>query len=97
MKEKVAAKSAAQGFARSRLPEFTPEEVEYVKGSSDYFGLNHYSTNLAYKNESVYGYYDSPSYYDDIEVRLYQKDEWISSIAGATTMVWVSKHVSLNM
>lgn len=90
MKEKVAAKSAAQGFARSRLPEFTPEEVDYVRGTSDYFGLNHYSTYIAYRNESVYGSHKSPSYYDDINVQIYQKDEWISSIAGATTMVRVN-------
>lgn len=30
-----------------RLPEFTPEEKELVKGSVDYFGLNHYTTMYA--------------------------------------------------
>lgn len=29
-----------------RLPEFTPEELAVVKGSSDFYGMNTYTTNL---------------------------------------------------
>ncbi|KPI94624.1 Myrosinase 1 [Papilio xuthus] len=76
MRRKIAAKSEEQGYPRSRLPEFTPEEIDYVRGSSDYFGLNHYSTFIVYRNESVYGYHDAPSFADDLEVLTYQKAEW---------------------
>ncbi|KAH7920871.1 glycoside hydrolase family 1 protein [Leucogyrophana mollusca] len=31
---------------RARLPEFTPEELAVVKGSSDFYGMNTYTTNL---------------------------------------------------
>ncbi|XP_063838513.1 myrosinase 1-like isoform X1 [Ostrinia nubilalis] len=75
MKERIAAKSAAQGFQRSRLPEFTAEEVEMVRGSSDFFGLNHYSSVIVFKNESSLTY-DVPSYYDDIEANGYQPSDW---------------------
>ncbi|XP_075991782.1 lactase/phlorizin hydrolase-like [Anticarsia gemmatalis] len=86
MKEKIAAKSAAQGFPRSRLPEFTPEEIEYVRGTSDFFGLNHYSTYLTYRNDSVIGRYDVPSYYDDLGTISYQSSEWE---AGASSFLKV--------
>ncbi|KAJ8715639.1 hypothetical protein PYW07_010121 [Mythimna separata] len=76
VKEKVAAKSAEQGFFRSRLPEFTPEEVDYVKGTSDLFGLNHYTTFLVYRNESVQGTHDVPSMHDDLGNVHYQLSEW---------------------
>ncbi|CAF4786027.1 unnamed protein product [Pieris macdunnoughi] len=84
MKNNIASKSAAQGFYRSRLPEFTPDEVEMVKGSSDFFGLNHYTTNLVYRNESVEGYHASPSYYDDANAILYQPADWVGSYPGTT-------------
>lgn len=82
MVEKIAEKSKTQGFLRSRLPEFAPEEVEYVKGTSDFFGLNHYTTYLVYRNESVIGYHNSPSYYDDREVIVYQSPEWEHGASG---------------
>ncbi|KAK3910651.1 Myrosinase 1 [Frankliniella fusca] len=46
MKERVMANSLAEGLSRSRLPTFTPEEVTLLKGSADFFGLNHYTTVL---------------------------------------------------
>ncbi|KAL4712864.1 hypothetical protein ACJJTC_011934 [Scirpophaga incertulas] len=76
MKERIAAKSAKQGFFRSRLPEFTPEEVELVRGSSDFFGLNHYSTNIVYRDETAEDYNAGPSYYDDIGTTGYQPEDW---------------------
>ncbi|CAK1544193.1 unnamed protein product [Leptosia nina] len=76
MKSQIAAKSAEQGFTRSRLPEFTSEEIELVKGSSDFFGVNHYTSAIVYRNDSVIGYHASPSYYDDINIISYKPDDW---------------------
>ncbi|KAH9941199.1 beta-glucosidase 1A [Epithele typhae] len=38
--------SAVKAMIGDRLPEFTDEEVKVVKGSSDFFGLNTYTTQL---------------------------------------------------
>lgn len=76
VKERVAAKSAMQGFQKSRLPELSPAEIEYIRGTADVFGLNHYTTRYVYRNDSVTGYYDAPSFNDDMEVLMYTMAHW---------------------
>ncbi|XP_012287111.1 myrosinase 1 [Orussus abietinus] len=46
MKEMVANKSKAGGFPSSRLPEFSREWVDYIRGASDFLGINYYTANL---------------------------------------------------
>ncbi|XP_050552155.1 lactase/phlorizin hydrolase [Spodoptera frugiperda] len=38
--------SLKRGYPRTQLPPFTPEEIELVKGTYDYFALNHYTSRL---------------------------------------------------
>ena len=44
IKEKVQQKSREAGFRKSRLPEFSKEEIEYIRGTFDFIGLNSYTT-----------------------------------------------------
>ncbi|KAM9804518.1 lactase/phlorizin hydrolase-like [Neosynchiropus ocellatus] len=48
MKTIIRERSLAAGLEKSRLPEFTPEEIKRIKGTYDYFGFNHYTTVLAF-------------------------------------------------
>nr|XP_046260350.1 lactase-phlorizin hydrolase-like [Scatophagus argus] len=48
MKTIIRERSLAAGLIKSRLPEFTPEEIKRIKGTYDYFGFNHYTTVLAF-------------------------------------------------
>ncbi|CAG9829454.1 unnamed protein product [Diabrotica balteata] len=47
VKERVKLRSELEGYNRSRLPEFTPEEINYIKGTSDLYLLNVYVAYLA--------------------------------------------------
>ncbi|NWX98754.1 LPH hydrolase, partial [Nothoprocta ornata] len=48
MKTRIRERSLAQGLSKSRLPEFTESEKQRIKGTHDFFGLNHYTTVLVY-------------------------------------------------
>lgn len=37
---------AIRALAGDRLPSFTEEEISVVKGSADFYGLNHFSAEL---------------------------------------------------
>ncbi|CAD0205295.1 unnamed protein product [Chrysodeixis includens] len=39
-------KARKEGYSQPRLPPFTPEEIDLVRGTYDYFALNHYTTRL---------------------------------------------------
>ncbi|XP_028172587.1 myrosinase 1-like isoform X2 [Ostrinia furnacalis] len=42
----IAEKSIKEGFRRSRLPAFTNEEIELIRGTYDFYGLNHYTSKV---------------------------------------------------
>ncbi|PIK52496.1 putative lactase-phlorizin hydrolase-like [Apostichopus japonicus] len=78
MKEKIARKSAAQGLASSRLPEFTEEEKDMIKGTYDFFGLNHYTTQYCVDSDQE-DLSNPSSYYKDADVFRWQDSSWPST------------------
>lgn len=56
-------KSAEQGLDTSRLPAFSLQEKRYVKGTSDFLGLGHFTTR--YITERNYPSRQGPSYQND--------------------------------
>ncbi|KAL1512858.1 hypothetical protein ABEB36_002371 [Hypothenemus hampei] len=65
MIDRIANRSSREGFARSRLPQFTQEEIDYINGTHDFFALNTYKTYVAENTE--YNITD-PSYWFDVGV-----------------------------
>ncbi|XP_012250716.2 myrosinase 1-like [Athalia rosae] len=47
VKTRIAKMSKMQGYPKSRLPELSPEWIAYIKGTCDYFGLNHYTSTIS--------------------------------------------------
>ncbi|KAL0811274.1 hypothetical protein ABMA28_009690 [Loxostege sticticalis] len=76
LKKNIAIKSAEQGYQKSRLPELTAEEVALIRGTSDFFGLNTYTTKLTYRDASLDGMYAVPSYSDDIGAVMIKDPSW---------------------
>ncbi|XP_032684092.1 myrosinase 1-like isoform X3 [Odontomachus brunneus] len=46
VKHHIAENSKLEGFSKSILPKFSPEWIHYIKGTSDFLGLNHYTSRL---------------------------------------------------
>jgi len=98
MRTKVGAKSEAQGFPESRLPEFTPEEEMMVSKSSDFLGLNFYTSELVKpEDEGI----EDISYHKDDDVVLRKDPSWYTSASswlmvtpwGLRSMLnWVKDH-----
>jgi len=98
MREKVDAKSKAQGFPNSRLPKFTVEEEQMIKNSSDFLGINFYTSELVYpEDEGV----EDVSYHKDDDVALYKDPTWYTSGSSwlmvtpwglRSIMNWIKEH-----
>lgn len=77
VKDRVQNLSLSQGFPKSRLPTFTPDEIIRIRGTSDFFGLNTYTTRLASKNgEHNLGNYRVPSNEHDTGILLTFDPAW---------------------
>ncbi|XP_021358662.1 lactase-phlorizin hydrolase-like, partial [Mizuhopecten yessoensis] len=76
MKWQIGNKSVIQNLTHSRLPEFTSEEKQYLKGATDFVGLNFYTSNLAeYHLDDTY----KRDYYSDMDVSLSKDPSWLGS------------------
>lgn len=91
MIDSIGNRSAEAGYRRSRLPSFTQEQIDYVKGTFDFLGLNTYTTYIVRALEAK-DVDSSPSWANDATTSIYQSDTWA---AGSSSWLkvnanWVS-------
>lgn len=71
---------------KERMPQFTPEERDQIKGSNDFFGLNHYTTMYTSDASSkplAASAFSNVGLVEDQEVQLFADPKW-----EKTTMNW---------
>lgn len=78
MIDRIAAMSKQQGFRRSRLPQFTADEIARIHNTSDFFGINSYTTVLVTRNDrnNTLGNFPVPSFQHDMGVVESQDPSW---------------------
>lgn len=86
MKERIASRSELEGFPESRLPAFTDEEIEYIKGTYDFFGLNVYSTRYATTKD--YGIREDTHWLYDAGFEASADEEWQTSASEWLKVRW---------
>ncbi|XP_043804388.1 myrosinase 1 [Apis laboriosa] len=78
MKNMVNNKSLEQGFVKSRLPTFESDWIEYIRGSSDFLAVNHYTSRLV-----TFGSMGQlPSQQNDQGVKMFTDSFWKSSASN---------------
>lgn len=81
MIERIGELSEKQGFSKSRLPEFTAEEIKMIHKTSDFFGINSYTSVLVTPNDDVKNpaKHPVPSFYHDMGTIERQDESWPKS------------------
>lgn len=77
MISQIANNSKEEGRLRSRLPKFSKYWIEKIRGSSDFFGLNYYTSR--YVRHPIQPIGENPSYERDGMFETFAKPEWVKS------------------
>lgn len=75
MIERIGRKSREAGLSKSRLPAFTEAEMAEINGTSDFLGLNYYSSSIAEHKELS----NNGGYFDDQDLATSQDPAWPGS------------------
>ncbi|XP_055325700.1 myrosinase 1-like [Sitodiplosis mosellana] len=77
MFDQIAKNSEKEGRLRSRLPEFSADWIEKIRGSADFLGLNYYTSR--YVEISIEPIGDNPSIVRDKSYKEVIKPVWVKS------------------
>ncbi|KAJ8936642.1 hypothetical protein NQ314_012258 [Rhamnusium bicolor] len=72
--DRVGFRSQKEKLTKSRLPEFTKEEIDYINGTFDFMATNIYTTHIV--ADIIEPEYDDPGYMKDMRVQISVDPEW---------------------
>lgn len=81
MIDRIAARSKAEGFTKSRLPTFSQQDIDFIKGTSDFLAFNTYTTTLIKKIPEP-PFDGQPSWMKDMSIKNYHNDTWPGSASS---------------
>ncbi|XP_018565435.1 myrosinase 1-like [Anoplophora glabripennis] len=84
--DRVKYRSENGNYSKSRLPEFTEEEIAYINGTFDFIGLNTYYTLLV--ADAAEGDFANTSSEDDIRATASTDPSWPVAPNGNTVVPW---------
>ncbi|KAJ8963463.1 hypothetical protein NQ318_018946 [Aromia moschata] len=87
--DRVKFRSENENFTRSRLPEFTEEEIEYIKGTYDFVAVNTYGGNLI--RDADEPSFETPSFYNDQKIQQLSDPSWNTSWNGWAIVPWAER------
>ena len=73
IKTRVLRKTHDTGFRKSRLPTLTDEEVNFIRGTFDFLGLNSYTTRIVEHRECHVNEEETRKYQSDSAKRNFRK------------------------
>lgn len=94
MIDRIENHSKQQGFQRSRLPSFTTEEINRIRGTSDFFGINSYTSMLVTRNDrNNSAGHPVPSFHHDMGVVETINEVWPKSGSWwlrVSVLIWIT-------
>lgn len=70
--------SMQEGRPWSRLPTFSQQWIDTIRGSADFFALNYYTSRVVEKPDKPSG--ENPSFKRDMNIKEISKPEWKPSV-----------------
>ncbi|CAH1108409.1 unnamed protein product [Psylliodes chrysocephalus] len=84
VKKRVEMISKIEGYPQSRLPSFTPDEIDFIKGSCDFIGTNLYTSFLVENRED--SLFNTTSIQRDEGAKVFQDASWKKSASDWLTV-----------